>query len=289
MIAAVYLGARAVPGWLSALRSRDLSAIPLPETALAAIAAAAQFATPAGFDVLAVSLANQKMSVFMAATEWLPVSDPGARDLHPLLLTLHAGVLAMIAFNWQRIDWGVALGALAFLALSFVWARFMLPWAIALAPLLAVREKVEPQGRHEGWGFSAGFAALAALAVLKTPVAIWPLAPEGAISQLRALPQGGRIFANSYFGGIIADETGRKWQSLYDGRYYRFSEDEWRLYNRTFGGEAGLAEIEARFRPDAWLIAPNDAKRLVADLRAAPSRWREVPGDGKALFFVKAP
>lgn len=86
----------------------------------------------------------------------------------------------------------------------------------------------------------------------------------------------------------MADETKGKWQSFYDGRYYRFTEDEWRLYNRTFGGEAGLAEVEARFRPDAWLIAPNDAGRLVADLRAARGQWREVPGDGKALLFVKA-
>ncbi len=292
MIAAVYLGARAVPGWLAALKARKLTAIPLSETALAAIAAAAQFATPAGLDVLAVSLANQKLSVFMAATEWLPVSDPGARDLHPLLFTLHAGVLAMIAVNWRRIDWGEALGALLFLALSFIWARFMLPWAIALVPVLAVREHSEPQSprvlRAEGWCFAAGFAALAALAVVKTPVATWPLAPQTAISKLKAMPQGGRIFANSYFGGIIADQAGPKWQSFYDGRYYRFSEDEWRLYNRTFGGEAGLAEIEARFHPDAWLIAPSDAARLVADLRAAPSRWREVPGDGKSLLFVKA-
>lgn len=292
MIAAVYLGARAVPGWLAALRARNLSAIPLPETALAVIAAAAQFATPAGLDVLAISFANQKMSVFMAATEWLPVSDPGARDLHPLLLTLHAGVLAMIAVNWRRIDWGEALGALAFLALSFVWARFMLPWAIALVPMLAVREQAEPQWpralRAEGWLFAAGFAALAVLAVVQTPVATWPLAPEAAISQLKAMPQGGRVFGNSYFGGIIADQAGPKWQSFYDGRYYRFSEEEWRLYNRTFGGEAGLAEVESRFHPDAWLIAPGDAKRLVADLRADPARWIELSGDDRALLFVKA-
>lgn len=288
MIAALYLGARAFPDWLLVLRRRDLSAIPLAATLLAIIAFAAQFATPAGLDVLSASLANQKMSVFMAATEWLPVSDPGARDLHPLLLTLHAAVLAMIAANWRRIDLGEALGALAFLALSFVWARFMLPWAIALVPMLAVREQDAPQGRGEGWGFAAGFAALAALAVVKSPVTTWPLAPEVALSQLKAMPQGGRIFANSYFGGILADETKGKWQSFYDGRYYRFTEDEWRLYNRTFGGEAGLAEVEARFRPDAWLIAPNDAGRLVADLRAARGQWREVPGDGKALLFVKA-
>ncbi|MCW1403880.1 hypothetical protein OKA06_16770 [Novosphingobium sp. MW5] len=288
MIAALYLGARAVPGWLAVLRSRNLTIIPWPETVLAVIAFAAQFATPAGLDVLSVSLANQKMSVFMAATEWLPVSDPGARDLHPLLLTLHAGVLAMIAANWRRIDLGEALGAVVFLALSFVWARFMLPWAIALVPMLAVRESAEAQGRGEGWGLVAGFAAIAALAVLKIPAATWPLAPESAVAHLKAMPQGGRIFANSYFGGIVAEETGGKWQSFYDGRYYRFSEDEWRLYNRTFGGEAGLAEVEARFHPDAWLIAPNDAGRLVKDLRADSARWIEVSGDDRALLFVRA-
>ncbi len=294
-VAAIYLAARGGPGWLAWLGwlgPERRAAPPWHETALCLIAALATFATPAGFGVLAVSLANAQQSVAMGATEWLSLLDPASRDFLPWFAVLHA-VIGVLVFQHRRsLDLADIAGAVVFLVMALVSARFMLFWALALVPLAAGREpgsKKAAGSRAALLLYPAGALLALLLVILRGPVTMDSGIPVQGIERLKAAGIKGTIFCGFAFGGPVIDAGWPDWQVGFDGRYWRYSDAEWSLYRDILAGKADLAAITTRYRPSAWLLSTVTDPALIAALRADTSHWREIQADATSVTFIPRP
>lgn len=282
-IAVVWLGARAGIGWLLRFAGKR-TVLPWAETALTVIAALAMFATPAGVDILAVSVSNAAMSAFMGATEWLSPFDPGSRAFLPQLLVLNGLALALLVWRRRAVRLEDALSALVFLALGMVSARFLLFWALAAVVPLAGRDGDGKADAREWLLFPAGLLVALVVAMAKGPVAMPPNYPASGLASLRAAGVQGSIYATFGFGGAAIDAG---WQVALDGRYYRYDKAEWAEVKAIRDGRVDLAALQARFHPSAWLVDVSLEPALVEALRRDP-HWRQVQSDGVSAAFVPA-
>ncbi|MFC3174727.1 hypothetical protein ACFOD9_10725 [Novosphingobium bradum] len=288
-IAVVWLGALAAWGWLAFLRRR--LAPPWVATGLALLAGLALFATPEGIGILSVSAANAAMSRAMGVSEWLPLWAPINRQVALPILAV-AGVTAWLLRRSGRFALDELLPALALLVLTMASYRFVLFWAIALVPVVA-RAAVaqQPEARLPGWLRGAPLV-LAALAGILLPVRFSPQLPLAEIAVLRASGAAGTIYAHFPWGGPLIDAGYPQWRLAYDGRYYRYTPEEWDAYGKASRGELSLAQVEAAWHPAAFLLDPQWNAPLIAALRADRAHWRELPGHGplpgRAVAFVPA-
>ena len=295
-IAAAYLAARAGTGWYGQWRGWRTNA-PWRETALAAIAALAIVATPAGLAVLAVSLRNAQMSVAMGATEWLPLFDSANQPFLPLLLMLN-GCVAVVAWLRRRdMDPEEAAGALVFALLALTAGRFVLFWAVALVPVLAGRSARTGARQNEasvrtGWPLALVLAGALVNAAASPAVTFAPDLPLTALTRLAAAgpaapSRGTTIYASYPFGGAVVD-AGQGWHVAFDGRYYRYDPEEWALCRAVMAGQIGPEELTRRYRPAAWVLSPGLDAPLIRALRDRPRHWRELYRDSAASVFVPA-
>lgn len=284
-IAVVWLGARAGTGLLLRLLGRR-AGLPWTDGLIAVLAALAMFATPGGSEILSVSLNNAAMSAYMGATEWLSPFDPGSRPFLPQLLVLNGLVLALLVWRWRTMRLEDAAAALVFLLLGMVTARFLLFWALAVVLPAAGRDEGEVAPAPREWLlFPAGFLIALIAAAARGPVAMPADYPGNGLAALRASGVRGPIYATFAFGGAAIDAG---WQVALDGRYYRYSREEWALVKELRDGRVDLPALQARFRPAAWLVQKSVEPALVEALRADPAHWREVQSDGLSATFVPA-
>jgi hypothetical protein len=77
------------------------------------------------------------------------------------------------------------------------------------------------------------------------------------------------------------------WAVAYDGRYYRYTSEEWRRYSQTMRGQVGLKELDHIYHPAAYLLMPGRNDALITALRAASGAWREIYADSTCVVFVR--
>jgi hypothetical protein len=287
-VAAVALGASAGVGWLRYF-AKHRPHPPWLLTALTLLAAAATFATPAGFSILGVSAYNARASLALGVNEWLPPWVPANRAAG-----MTFGVAAVIAAwlmarNRGRIDWEEAAPALALFALTLTAHRFALFWGIAVVPVLArclSAGRVEP-GRSPPWWGLVFVPVAVALALLVRPTHFHESLPLAGVEKLRETGVSGTVYCHYPWGGPLIDGGYPEWTVTFDGRYYRYTPEEWERYAAAVRGEIGPAEIERVYRPAAYFLRPGHDEKLIAALRADRG-WREVYADRTCVAFVRA-
>lgn len=289
-IGAIALAAHAAGGWAAwLLRRSNRESRPGPpwgSTLLTPVAAASMFATPDGLGILAVAARNAQASIAVGASEWLPLWIPANfNNAVPVLVV----TLISLRIAWRqraRVAWCDMAVMLALLAATVTAYRFVLFWAIATIPIVALA--AAPQ-RRAGVPGRVALAAIALVAVL-TPLA-WPTRfsenlPLSAVARLRATGVQGTIFTEPEFGGVLIDAGYPRWRVSLDGRYYRYTDGEWSRYGDVLAGTYTLRQIERRYRPAAFLLRPSHTTALCDALDRPGSGWRRIWRDGGSAVWV---
>lgn len=293
-VAAIALAAAAAAGWVRFLLKCRPDA-PWKTTGLTLIASAATFATPAGFSILAVSAYNARASMALGVNEWLP---PWASSNGPAGLTLAAGVsiaIWLLIRQRERIAWEELAPATVLLAMTLTAHRFALFWGIAVAPILArilaTTRAEERSQRPNVFGTSLASLALVAgaigLASVVRPTHYHKSLPLLGIDKVKDSGVAGTIYGYYAWGGPLIEAGYPGWKVAFDGRYYRYTPEEWERYASVVRGEIGLAELERVYRPCAFLLRPGADDHLIAALRMDKG-WREIHSDHNCVAFVRA-
>lgn len=285
-IAAVALAAVAAVGWWRWLKHR--SAPPWEQTVLSVLAGLTMFATPDGWHILSASAANAAASTAMNVNEWLPLWHPMNRfgAVHLLLIAVMGTWIVLR--NPQRTDAGELAVAIVFFGMTLFASRFALFWALTLIPVIA--RAVPPpaaERRIPAWLSPLALIAVAALVPILRPTHFEEKIPFAAIEKLRASGVKGTIFAHFPWGGPAIDIGSPEWRVAYDGRYYRYSPEEWARYRAIGNGAVGVDEVERLYHPAGFVLSPEWNGRLIAELRAQPGRWRLLSSDRIAVVFQR--
>ncbi len=288
-LAAAILGLVAASLWVRNLIGKGDR--PWPATALAGLAAAAVFATPAGSGIVAFAWQNELASKAAGATEWFPVWEPVNR-IFLLPVAASAAMAAAILFRDRRSE--ILTDALvwaATLSLAVIATRFILFYALALIPIVArcpIGSTLPAQYRMATGAAVSAAALLGSLAVLFIlPVRISEIVSNRAIAQIQASAGNGTIYCDPAYGGAIIDAAPDRARVSMDGRFFLYTREEIGLFNATETTTSSLATIVARSHPSAFLLFAARSPALIQELRRSPDNWQELEDDRGAILFVK--
>ncbi|OAI41716.1 hypothetical protein AYO40_02385 [Planctomycetaceae bacterium SCGC AG-212-D15] len=273
----------------------------------------AQFATPVGFKILAVSQRNRELSLRppQPAREWLPCWDPFvARDALPAMAL--AGGLSVILLLRCRsrvrpADLALALvmGALAawsfrfalFMAVALVpvWARWMQE---ALPPDLFPEPAPTPPDARPPLRVLVQAAVLVVVLAAVLPVLLRSRTftddvPGLALGALEPKVPAGRIYNFQPYGGPLSFAND-DWRVLMDGRIYVYSNTEWDDYYAAASGATSVDRLVERYSPDAFFLHPIVQKGLIDRLLVHP-QWQMIyprenqPFDNCCVFVRREP
>lgn len=297
-VAAGVLAVAAAAGWLRYLRDRSRR-MPIAETILTPAAAISVFCTPDGWSILATSLLNQQLSVAIGVSEWLPL-------WHPInhAAAVPIAIVAMLTAYalWPRraaIDLQELAIAIALLIMTALVYRFVLFWAISLVPLVARTgaRNLDQLVLDRKWQclfarplprWTPLFAVLAiglAVSALK-PIRFKPHLALPAIARLQQEGVSGTIFSEFYLGGPLIFAGYPQWKVAYDGRYYRYTPEEWDRFSAIRTGRFGLEKIVSLYRPVAFVLHAQSNPKLIAEINGQPRKWRRIWRDDDAVIFV---
>jgi len=286
-IAAVALAAHAGGGWLAWFRDRSRPR-PWAASLLVPAAGLATLATPDGLSAIVVSARNAQASMLVGASEWLPLWIPANwTNAVPVLAVTLVAVLSLRRRDGP-LPWNDIATMAVLLAATITAYRFVLFWAIAVVPVIArpSRQRDTVEFRLPPWIMPAALAAvLAALPVLR-PTHFSENLPLAAVARLRATAVTGTIFTEPEFGGVVIDAGYPRWRVSYDGRYYRYTDDEWGRFGQVLDGSVRLSEIERRYRPAAFVLRPSHSTPLCQELDRDRSRWRRIWQDQGAAVWI---
>ncbi|MGH7023765.1 MAG: hypothetical protein ACREEB_09260 [Caulobacteraceae bacterium] len=291
-VAVIVLSAAAGAAWARFLFGHR-SGRPWLFTALAGLAAISMFATPDGFSIIAVSAENAKASVVNGANEWLPIWTPVNHKL-ALLVAVAALVTGwQLVRNWRRVNPEELAPAVVLFVMTLIAYRFVLFWSIALVPVLTRTLSVPGQRQRKSWATliitTAALSGAIGLALLVRPTQFLRSMPLAGVKRLHEAGVKGTVFASPPWGGPLIDAGYPDWTVAYDGRYYRYTPQEWRRYRLTIQGKVGPDELDRIYHPAAYLLTPGTDDALIAALRAEPRNWREIYADRTCVVFVREP
>lgn len=278
-IAVLVTGATAGIQWL--LYAIDRGPAPTVMTMLCLAAVCAIFATPSGVSIISLAAYNATASLLAGASEWYPLWAPvNLRFVWPVAAS--AIVVAVIGFQ-QRCPLVEMMPIVLTLALSVFAARFILFYAIAIIPVLARLRLGKVVGVPRAT-MAAGSCALAMVPAILMPVRLVSEPPPAAVRLLSRV--NGPIYSEPTYGGAIIHSIPNA-QISFDGRFYLYREDEFRLLARTVGDRTTLAQIVASYHPRAFALARFRSSALIAELESRPREWAVVFADRDAVLFVR--
>ena len=270
--------------WLD--RSR---ALPLAELTLIPISIVAMFCTPDGISILRTSAYNGEISLLVGVGEWMPLWAPLNHGVAlPIVAVAVLGLLVMRKFP-GLFDLREALTCLALFAMTVLVYRFVLFWAISLVAVVAsCRMRTQPLKEK---GRSLLFAGLGVLAVAAACTAFKPVEfrshiPLQALQVLKRENLTGTVFSDFTLGGGVIHVGYPQWRVAYDGRFYRYSREEWQRFAGIQSGKVQLAELERRYHPVAWVLHPRRNARLASELDSANGRWRRLWRDDHVVIYA---
>jgi len=286
-VALVVLGVTAAADWYR--RWRGQGAAPVAATMLVPLAALAIFATPDGFSILAVSARNAQASMAIGASEWLPLWIAANRTNAVPVVVVAVLTLYMAMKRPRRIDLAEAAVALSLFVMVLLTYRFVLFWAVAMVPVIARLATADEAAQTHGlsrWLAPLTVGLVAVLTPLAAPTRFSDTLPMEAIARLKLQDVHGVIYADFPYGGPIIDAGYPDWRVAYDGRYYRYTSEEWHFNGDIEGGHKGLRDILAKWRVAAFLLKSSHNGPLAAELSRNPD-WRRVWTDGDVVVYVR--
>jgi hypothetical protein len=156
-----------------------------------------------------------------------------------------------------------------------------------VVPVIAT---VQAGRRGPGWrqaGLTLAAIALVAVFVpIMAPTRFSDNLPLAAVARLRATSVSGTIFTEPEFGGVLIDAGYPRWRVSYDGRYYRYTDDEWGRFGEVLGGTVRLRRIVRLYHPAAFVLRPSHSTPLCDELDRPGSGWRRIYRDEGAAVWV---
>jgi hypothetical protein len=285
-VAVFALAARGGIEWWRWLRQRG--ELPWESTFLVVLAAAAMLATPDSWSIFRLSAENARASVAMEVNEWLPLWYDAGRLIAVPVLSAAAVTSWVVIRNRQQVECAELAAAVVLFVMTVFAYRFVLFWAIALIPLIARAVPPAPvERRLPEWLAPLGLVITAIIVPVAVPTRFERTIPLGAVNALRESGARGTIFAHFPWGGPALDAGYPDWRVAYDGRYYRYTPQEWDRYRRICEGKIGLAEIDQQYHPVGFILSPDWTPALIEALRADKRGWRQLYADRSAVVFQR--
>lgn len=278
------MGFAALPGVAGWLRGRR--ALPVVPIMLGLIGIGAIFATPDGSSIITTSITNAQMSAAIGATEWLPLWAPDNRSIAVpiVVVALLAGRLVVRERRFDIVDIAVALG-LGLMTLTAY--RFVLFWAVAMVPVIArsVAPATSSLRRSEAATVLASLLLVGIATPLIAPTRFAETLPLAAMQVLRENHVRGTVYGDLTFGGVIIDAGHPDWRVAYDGRYYRYSSEEWRYDSDIEKGIVPLVDVVRRWGPAAFVLSMRRNAPIVGEL-ASSEMWQRVYARDGIVAYV---
>jgi hypothetical protein len=143
------------------------------------------------------------------------------------------------------------------------------------------------QGRALSWPVLLPIAVVALLGPLVAPTRFVETLPMAAIERLKQTGVRGTIYADFPYGGPIIDAGYPDWRVAYDGRYYRYSGDEWRYNGGIENGHVPLVDVVRKWQPAAFLLDSRHNAPIAAELARSP-HWRLIWNrDGFVVYLPR--
>jgi hypothetical protein len=283
------MGMTALAGWLGWLRNRG-SGAPIAPSVLALVGIAATFATPDGVSVIDISARNAEASMAIGASEWLPLWIPANHINAVPVLIVVCVTLWLAVSRRSRLDAGEVAVALLLFAMTLTAYRFVLFWAVAMVPLIVrVASEADDKVAPPALSSKALLVPLLAVAVLgpfAVPTRFEPTIPIAALERLKREGLRGTVYGDFPFGGAIIDAGYPAWRVAYDGRYYRYSSDEWKYNGGIENDYVPLVDVERKWQPVAFVLNVSHNAPIADDL-AHSRRWRRIYSREDIVVYVK--
>ncbi|WP_260922972.1 hypothetical protein [Novosphingobium sp. 9] len=173
--------------------------------------------------------------------------------------------------------------------MTFVAYRFVLFLAIGIVPVVS-RLPIggETQARRAPSWLAPGALGLVVIATLAfQPTRFAPELPLAAAHRLKDAHVRGTVYADFPYGGILIDTGWPDWRVAYDGRYYRYSSDEWQLNGGVEAGYVPLVDVTRHWRPAAFLLNDEHNRSLAGEL-AHSRRWCRIFEQSHIVVYVPA-
>ena len=278
------MGFAALPGAVGWLRGR--SALPVVPMMLALIGVAAIFATPDGTSIIATSAANAEMSMAIGATEWLPLWDP-TNLLIAVPVVVVALLTARLVARQRRFDPVEIAIALGLGLMTLAAYRFVVFWAVAMVPVIAraVAAPVARPARSEAVTVLASLLLVAVVTPQIAPTRFGKILPLAAVQVLRDQHIRGTVYNDLLFGGVIIDTGYPDWRVAYDGRYYRYSSEEWGYDGDIKSGIVPLADVVRRWNPAAFVLDTGRNAPITEEL-AHSKMWQRIYARDGIVVYV---
>jgi hypothetical protein len=219
---------------------------------------------------------------------WIPANHINAV---PVLVVVVL-TLRLAARSGARIDWREIAVAALLLALTVTAYRFVLFWAVAMVPVISRAatgsEDRSAPGDRLSLPVLLPIGLVALLGSLVAPTRFVETLPMAAIERLKQTGTRGTIYADFPYGGPIIDAGYPDWRVAYDGRYYRYSGDEWRYNGGIENGHVPLVDVVRKWRPAAFLLDSRHNAPIAAEL-ARSRNWRLIWNrDGFVVYLPRS-
>lgn len=261
-----------------------LSCLTVRRFLLTLCCAAALFATPLGVAALTFAPHNYEISrELFQITEWfspleLPIS------FFPAFWLSLVSMLVLAIWQRSRLECKDVLLWSIFLLASLIAVRFVAFWALISLPLVRLlSDNISARWWPERlWSSTAVlFRRMAVLTLVgglvfhasRTPLVSSAIELE-CITALGDLPPASRVFNDRRMAGILVFTYGDRYSIAADGRLYLYTPDQWRAILAERSGAVPLAQIDAHWQPQAYLIDPRHSAALIAQLDTSPA-WRK--------------
>lgn len=286
-VGALAMGVSALPGWLRWLLGRG-TGIPVAATVLALVGCAAMFATPDGLSILAVAARNAEASIAIGASEWMPLWIPANHTNAVPVAVVVCLALGIMAGRRSRVDAGELAVAAVLLVMTLATYRFVLFWAVAMVPVIAraATRASTPAAPGRARLIGIPLAIVAVLGPLVLPTRFEPTIPIAALERLRRENVRGTVYGDFPFGGAIIDLGYPAWRVAYDGRYYRYSSDEWKYNGGIENDYVPLVDVERKWRPVAFVLNVEHNAPIAEEL-ARSRRWRLIHHRDDIVAYVR--
>ena len=132
---------------------------------------------------------------------------------------------------------------------------------------------------------AAAILFVALLTPLLAPTRYAPTLPLSALARLRQEQVCGTVYGDFPYGGAIIDVGWPDWRVAYDGRYYRYSSDEWKYNGGIENGFVPLVDVVRKWRPAAFVLHARHNAPLAGEL-ARSRAWRRIYDRGGVVVYV---
>jgi hypothetical protein len=186
--------------------------------------------------------------------------------------------------RFDPVEIAIALG-LGLMTLAAY--RFVVFWAVAMVPVIAraVAAPVARPARSEAVTVLASLLLVAVVTPQIAPTRFGKILPLAAVQVLRDQHIRGTVYNDLLFGGVIIDTGYPDWRVAYDGRYYRYSSEEWGYDGDIKSGIVPLADVVRRWNPAAFVLDTGRNAPITEEL-AHSKMWQRIYARDGIVVYV---